>query len=483
MAGPTITPTNRGPIQAGPPAWAGPRRFYFTRVAAQQRTDSHASSLFERTLALGAFALLLFFYVALPSLKFLGLPLRGWLSLGTLSFLILARPAVVAAALSRYFPLIGLAAGLALLGIFVSVANGNSIDVIVQTLLEVHFQIVVLILVTAILAEICGGRLCMWAIIAVIGGSAFIAVLQMLDVDLAWDVRRSLGPLSKEELQPSVVDRRPTGLSYSPIQLSTQLCLAFAAFTAVRYAERLREFGRRQADPAVILALIILFAGSIAVATRSPILGGAVFLLTYGMLHRQIWLALMIAAGAAVLYLAWPLLLGFIENEAPRVLRTDDKSAAARSVFAYYGIRLFIDNPVGYGFAFHPAELWAPYWPELYMMRGSRGTQENMLHNYVLSMVNIYGIGILLFAPLAIRLLRRAAFYSIFFIPYGVHILFHNSGPYYSDTIIWFVIAAIGTAAAKTIHSQASPMPGPAFAMPDALGAGSKNQIRGVHSL
>ncbi len=83
------------------------------------------------------------------------------------------------------------------------------------------------------------------------------------------------------------------------------------------------------------------------------------------------------------------------------------------------------------------------------MMRGSRGTQENMLHNYVLSMINIYGVGILILVPLAIKLLIRTSVYLIFFIPYAVHILFHNSGPFYSDTIIWFVIAAIGVAAAQ----------------------------------
>ena len=201
-----------------------------------------------------------------------------------------------------------------------------------------------------------------------------------------------------------------------------------------------------------MLALMVLFAGSIAAATRSPILGGVIFLVAYVMLRRQTWLAVVVAFGAVLIYFAWPLFLSFVESEAPRVLRTDDKSAAARSVFTYYGIRLFIDNPVGYGFGFLPYELWAPYWPDLYMMRGSRGTQENMLHNYVLSMVNIYGVGLLIVAPLALKLLIRAFPYYIFFIPYGVHILFHNSGPFYSDTIIWFVIAAIGTATAQTTY-------------------------------
>ncbi len=190
-------------------------------------------------LAFSAFALLVTFYVALPSLKLAGFPLRGVLALAVLVILLLTRPSVAATALRRYLPLIGLTAGLALLGLFVSVVNGNAIDLIIQTLLEVHLQLVVLLVVAAILAEICGARLCMWAIVAVIGLSACIALLQMVEVGVAWDIRTSLGPLSGDEWRPGVVDGRPTGLAYSPIQLSTQLCLAFAGFAAVRYAERL----------------------------------------------------------------------------------------------------------------------------------------------------------------------------------------------------------------------------------------------------
>ncbi len=427
----------------------GRRKFNFTRAGARPEPGEGTYGGWERILALSVFASLVAFYVALSSLKLAGVPLRGLLALAVLALLLIARPSVAETALRRYLPLIGLAAGLALLGLFVSVVNRTAPDIIIKTLLEVHFQTAVLMFVAAILAEICGARLCMWAIVAVVCGSAFFALLQMLNVDIAWDIRSSLGPLPREELRPSMVDRRPTGLSFSPIQLSTQLCLAFAAFAAVRHAVRLRTVGANSADPAVILALIVLFAGSVAAATRSPILGGIIFLMAYVIFRRQIWLAVVVAVGAILIYLAWPLLLSFVESEAPRVLRADDKSAAARTVFAYYGFRLFFDNPVGYGFGFLPSELWAPYWPDLYMMRGSRGTQENMLHNYVLSMINIYGVGLLIVAPLAVKLLVRTFPYCIFFIPYGVHILFHNSGPFYSDTIIWFVIAAIGAATAQ----------------------------------
>ena len=467
---------------AGPAGGSRARKFYFTRAASVDRSQGHSAGTLERVLALTAFASLLFLYVAMPSWQLAGLHIRGLLSVGLLFFLIVARASIAAAALQKYLPVLGFAAGLALLGTFVSVVNGASLDVITTMLLEVHLQLVILMLVAAMLAEISGARLCMWAIVGVIGGSASFALLQMLGVDLAWDVRKALGPFAGDELRPSITDWRPTGLSFSYIQLSTQLCLAFAAFMAVRHAERLRMTGPRQADPAVFIALLILFAGSIAAATRSPILGGFIFIVAYVALYRQIWLAIAVTAIAALIYLAWPLFLSFIESEAPRMLRTDDNSAAARSAFAYYGARLFLDNPVGYGFGFIPYELWSPYWPDLYMMRGSRGTRETMLHNYVLSMINIYGVGLLILAPMAIKLLIRSSVYLIFFIPYAVHILFHNSGPFYSDTIIWFVIAAIGAATGRAAYHQTIPAPPAAFAPAGATMARSTNPIRGVRN-
>ena len=76
----------------------------------------------------------------------------------------------------------------------------------------------------------------------------------------------------------------------------------------------------------------------------------------------------------------------------------------------------------------------------------------------------------------SIRLLVRASPYPFFFLPYAVHILFHNSGPFYSDTIIWFVIAAIGVATAQ--HAPAS-----SFAPPEkTLRLRPANRFRRVHS-
>jgi hypothetical protein len=254
-------------------------------------------------------------------------------------------------------------------------------------------------------------------------------------------LRRALGPLTHEEIQGlNLVDRRPVGLAYSPIQFSTHLCLAFAAFVAVR--DRLRG-SANGADPLVVPALLALFAASIACATRSPILGGFVFIAAYALQRRTSWLPLFLILAAVVVYFAWPLLMDVVGTNAPRVVRTDDDSAEARSTLVYYGFRLFADNPLGYGLTFAPMTLWQHYWPDLYMMQAPQGTRENELHNYAVNMLNVYGIGLLLLVPVIIRLLRQSKASLIFFVPYVIHILFHNYGPFYNDNVIWFVVAAI----------------------------------------
>jgi hypothetical protein len=232
-------------------------------------------------------------------------------------------------------------------------------------------------------------------------------------------------------------------MAFSPIQMAAQICLAFAAYTAVRDKERSFTSKRNTADPAVLVALFFFFATCFASGTRAPIMGGFVFLALYTIVRRGSWLPLLLMLGGLIIYLVWPVVMAAIQSNAPRVARVDDASAATRVVFAYYGLRLFLDNPLGYGLTFDPTLLWHHYWRDLYLMNGAAGAQVHPLHDYVLSMMNIYGFGILLFTPLVYRLLRTAASSLIFFVPYVMHILFHNSGPFYDDMVLWFVVAAI----------------------------------------
>jgi len=420
-------------------AYGRPRHYGIARPDPNRRAGTAG-----RTVAVLAFAALLAATIALNAFRIGGVPIRAIATLAVLALAIHFYFDVAKDVLEKNLLLLAVAAGLAVLGVFVSLVNGAPPLAILRSVTEVHVQAAATIMVAAILARVAGARASALAIVAVIGVSACVAVGQMMDISSAWTLRRALGPLPTEATEGlNLLERRPVGLSFSPIQLSTHLCLAFAAFVAVR--SRLRG-PAEGADPLVIPALLALIAAAIVCATRSPILGALVFVAAYAVQRRTPWLLLFLALAALAVVLAWPLLMGLVETTAPRVVRTDDNSSAARLTLVYYGLRLFGDNPLGYGLTFAPMTMWQSYWPDLYMMQAPRGARENDLHNYFINMLNIYGIGIMLLSPLVARLLWHSRASLIFFVPYLVHILFHNSGPFYNDNVIWFVVAAIAAA-------------------------------------
>ncbi|MGZ2411650.1 O-antigen ligase/polysaccharide polymerase Wzy-like membrane protein [Sphingomonas sp. F9_3S_D5_B_2] len=402
-------------------------------------------SPFARTIATIGFALLLITNVALPTWKVAGFPDRGILAiviLGTLCLLCFDR---TAAAYYRNKLLLGIVAGLAVVGIFVSLANGGDPAEIASQLMQVHLQTAVTIMVAATLASIAGPKPCIYVIVAVIGASGIVAVLQVLGVHQGWTWREALGSIVTDDQDAfdKAAARRPMGLSYSPIQLSTQLCLAFAAYTAWLDKSKRKPGTAPYADPAVVIALLVFLAVCVASGTRSPILGGGVFFALYSLTRRGSWLPVLVVLGGGFLYFAWPMVIALFEKTQPRMLTVTDNSADGHVTLAYYGLLLIRDNPLGYGLTFKPFEHWAQYWSVLYTMPSPGGTQSKQLHDYVLNMLTTYGIGLLLFVPWTVKLLAQARASLLFFVPYIIQILFHNSGPFWGDAIIWFVIAAV----------------------------------------
>jgi hypothetical protein len=397
--------------------------------------------------AFAAFGFLLASIVALNSFKVAGIPVRAFLAVGVLGLSGILFSTTAFRVFRENILVITLAVLLGVLGAGVSLINGTSISDIISPLMEVHVQAVVTILAAGILARICGPKTAVFAIVCVVGASAAVAMLQLLHVDAAWRLRLALGALPAEATEGlKGFERRPVGLSFSPIQLATQLCLAFAALAAVREKLRGQKLADGKFDPMVLIAVVGLCVASFAAQTRAPITGGAVFLVAYLIWRRSIGFALLLVAGGAILYFLGPTLLQMIQGSAPRLARADDNSAVGRITMFYYGLRLFIDNPLGYGLTFDPAEMWHKYWFDLYTMPAPMVVQVHDLHNYVESMFNIYGVGLLLMFPIAWKLLRQAGSSLIFFIPYVIQILLHNSGPFYNDNVIWFVIAAIAAA-------------------------------------
>jgi hypothetical protein len=428
-------------------AYPGPRAAGRLRAALRSPYPQHGS--IERAFAFACFTLLLAANAILLS-KTAGVPDRSLIAGGMLILCATLYPAELLRVLQRSVLLILVASGLAVLGLLLSFVNGASMRDALQNVVEIHLQTLVLLLGAGTFAQICGARACAIAIVGVIGVSVSVAVMQMMHVGPGWSLRLALGPLWSDDVVGRMINRRPAGLAYSPTQLATQVCLAFATYAAVRDRLRQIETGSRTADMAIILALGVFVGACLASETRAPILGGLIFLVLYAIARRSSSLVLLLALGGFVTFLMWPLLMEMIQDSAPRVLRADDDSAASRVVFAYYGIRLFLDNPIGYGLTFDPTTRWMGYWSDLYLLKGAAGAQVHPLHDYVFSMVNIYGFGLLLFVPFAVKLLRGARDSLIFFVPYITVILFHNAGPFFNDVILWFAVAAVSALPART---------------------------------
>lgn len=406
-------------------------------------------SMVEKGVATFLFAFLLALNVALINYRIAGFPLRAIVAVALLGGLALIYPARFWYVFRQHTMILVLALAIAVLGSFVSAVNGTPPDAIWQGVMEVPMQVAISLLAASILANIAGVRLSSYAVVAVIGASTLIAVMQFVDIGAAWDLRRYLGALQKEGLLTPLLNGRPMGVSFSPIQLSTQICLAFAVFAAAREHERRVKAQKIVADPLILFALAFLVVGSLVTLTRSPILGGLIFFAIYALRRPGSWLLFLGLLGGVILYLIGPLLLDYVQDAAPRVIRTNDDSANARVSMNTFGVLLFLDNPIGYGFAFTPADHWMKFWEHLYYTPHPSAVTTKELHNYVLNMLNTYGIGILLLLPLAVNLLIKGRHALIFFTPYIVHIIFHNSGPFWTDVPFWFGIAALSAGSAS----------------------------------
>jgi hypothetical protein len=391
-------------------------------------------------------ALLLLVNIALISWSVASLPVRAFLAFGFLVAVIQLYPDVASRALVRHRPVLALAAALAALGIFVSLANGTGFETIFRAVLEVHVQIAVTLIFATIVCEVAGARASAMVIVCCVGLTALVAMLQFANVDVAWHLREILGVFQGQALNEdgSFVHGRPMGLSYSPIHLATQLCLAFGAYVAVEATQR-TDYSRRSAaaDPRVIAAVILLIAASVVSGTRSPIVGAVIFLMLYAARRQSAWLLVLLLIGAALVYFVGAQLLESFQSAQPRLVRVDDDSAIGRLALWKFGLLLFRDNPLGYGFGFTPSEHWMSYWRDVYTMQGADDIKTKQLHNYIINLINTYGVGLILVMPLVVSLLRSVRSHLIYFVPYAAHIMFHNSGPFWNDTLIWFVIGAI----------------------------------------
>lgn len=405
-------------------------------------------------LALLLFAMGLLLSICAVRLAVAGLPLRVLFMTACLGLVTLIAPQQLVHGAYTVRKAILVITLFALLGAVVSSVNGTSPVIIVQQIIEIHVQGIIGLILAAALVSLVGPRPVVIAFVASWGLSALFALGQALGLNFAWMARAIIGALMHDPPVTQIAYHtryRALGLSFSPVHLATQACLAFAAIFAYRLYVTAGEAMRR-IDWPIVAALAAVAVVCVASGNRSPLLGCVVFGAFYAwkVAPRVFTLAIPLVLLMAIA--AVPI-MSALENANVRVASTDDGSAEGRATQRYYGMRLFADRPLGYGLAFESTEHWAPYANEVIYMSNPMTIRNFALHNYFLMMLNKYGVMMLALLLLFVPRTRSEAYCWAGFVPYGVHIFFHNDGPLQGDFFIWYLLPLFMLAnAAMTVH-------------------------------
>jgi hypothetical protein len=173
---------------------------------------------------------------------------------------------------------------------------------------------------------------------------------------------------------------------------------------------------------------VVVFLGAFLCRTR-PVLG----------------LALAIAGPVALIL--GDTLNDMLNNSGLRALNTENSSGEGRAVLRAYGWMLFMDQPLGYGLSFNSLDHWWKYWGALQRYENANAITQHALHNSYLMTLNKHGALALLLVPIVLRRLfvNPIAFFA--YLPYAVHVFYHNDGPLQGDFLFWYTLPLFSLAA------------------------------------
>jgi hypothetical protein len=302
----------------------------------------------------------------------------------------------------------------------------------------------------------------LWPVVLItLSGAALtgtVAVLQYLDVEIAWRLREITSEIQHEPaaIQNYVTSReRALGVSLSPILFSYHMMCTYVILN-ILYRFRFMGFFNYYAG------CFLVAVATLANGTRSVLLGMAVsevaLELRRGTARSLLKVALIILAAAA-LYV-------YAQATGSRIAETQDASALGRVVLFNYGIRLAIDNPLGLGWDFNPAGYAWLYWEHLSDFVNADGVFRLGLHNAYLNYFLTYGVAGTAVAVLALLYDPRYVFLAgLFFSSYLVHIIVHNNGMFIGDYYFWFAFAIMmnvfgshGIVYGGTVRPQPAPV-------------------------
>ena len=398
------------------------------------RSTRAAKAYLGLLFALALFALGIMTSIFAVNLYIAAVPMRALLILASLAVAVLSSWQDLWMALRHCKKLLAVIAAVMMLGIFVSLLNGAAPAMMLKQIIEIHLQAVVGLILAALLIEHFGPQAIVEIFLLAWAFSAIIAIAQASGFEPAWQLRAWLGDLMND---PAITkafyseQKRALGLSFTPVHLASQTCLAFAAFFAHRYFVTSGAILNRLDGPLIITALIMILV-CIASGNRSPLLGFAVFLALYIIIvSPRLMLIfapviLLASAGAVELF-------SVLGDSGARIASTSDGSATGRLTLSLYGLRLFLDQPWGYGLLFESTNLSGAYSQFVAGMENPAVIKHFALHNYFLQMLNKYGILLLFLIPLLIPRSKAVLTGWFAFLPYIIHITFHNEGPLTSD--------------------------------------------------
>jgi hypothetical protein len=401
------------------------------------------------------FALGVVFAITLVRYSISGVPMRTFFMMAALGLLALGAPYALVDAARDLKRILWVVAAFMVLGIVTSIFAGEGPGLITRQVIEIHIQAVISLLVVRCLVREMGVKPVLRTFLFAWALSAAFAIPQGFGLNFAWEARERLGEIMHVKIA-YLGRERALGLSLTPIHLATQTCLALCAFYGLRLYETAGAILRR-VDPKLIAMIFVCALVCIASGNRSPLLGIGLFSFVYlwKASRRLFMLAVPVLLVIGVGTLA---MMPLLERAGVRVAQTDDSSSEGRSTLRYLGMRLLEANPLGYGLGFDSVELANPYIDEVIHMENPNAIRRHALHNYYLMTLNKYGILVLLVLFIAAPKTRNEFLCWVGFLPYMVHIFFHNDGPFQGDFFIWYILPALVTVLAVMDRNQVSPV-------------------------
>lgn len=344
---------------------------------------------------------------------------------------------------------------IAVLGSFLTIANGQSVGTVVENNLSNIAQPFLIFICTCAILRLAGLKFTAWLLVGAALVTGTVALLQFAGVAPAWQMREWLGRFqgSPSNIEEAVLSRtRPMGLSLTPIIFSYHIATAYVILNLL-YRRQLmwpRVYGF------LVLAMVAMAAAN---GTRSLLLAIFVheflFNITKLRLGSVVWLVTLGVLGTAGLL--------YLEAADSRVATLDDASAVGRTVLWTFGYKLALDHPFGLGWGFTPSDYAWLYWEYLADFAKAQAVFRLAIHNTFLNFILIYGIyGLIIIGFTAYIKTRKFFTLIVAFTAYFVNAFFHNAGVFVGEYYFWFGFAIF----LYVYAGQGVPGRSPAYSMP-----------------